>query len=208
MTPPIPLLYSTNRRCQRASTPPGAVFFGKQTQPRRLSPELPLFCGQLKYWCLSLDCAALRCYTTLVNTKTTLAARKRAEQKHKVAVRRSTAGLGLYTTIPRKKDDLLVEYTGERISEDEADRRGGKYLFTLGEGRVLDGKDRKHLGRYANHSCAPNCYAELDEEPGRVYLRAKRALAAGEELTYHYGRTYFDDYIKPYGCRCTKCTAA
>ena len=142
-----------------------------------------------------------------MNTKSTLAARKRAEQKHKVAVRSSAAGLGLYTTVPRKKDELLVEYTGERISEDEANRRGGKYLFTVSKTLVIDGKGREHLGRYANHSCAPNCYAELDEKPGRVYLRAKRALAEGEELTYHYGREYFNNYIKPHGCRCTKCAS-
>lgn len=130
---------------------------------------------------------------------------KRREKAHSVAIRRSSAGLGLFTTIPRKKDDFIIEYTGTRLSEDEADRRGGMYLFSVRKGLVLDGSGREHLARYVNHSCRPNCYAELDEETDTINIKAKRRIAAGEELTYHYGKAFFDDYIKPYGCRCEKC---
>jgi hypothetical protein len=38
-----------------------------------------------------------------------------------------------------------------------------------------------------------------------VFVMAKRAIMAGEELAYHYGKAYFDDVIKLMGCRCPKC---
>lgn len=139
--------------------------------------------------------------------KTTREKRKAQEKKHHVIVKRSSAGLGLYTTAPRKKDDHIVEYTGDRISEDEANERGGKYLFTVEKNLVIDGRDHKHLARYINHACKPNCYAEIDVDERKVHIRAKRALTEGEELTYHYGREYFNDHIKPYGCRCAGCAA-
>lgn len=127
------------------------------------------------------------------------------ERKHNVCVRRSSAGLGLYTTTSRKKDEFIIEYTGERITEEESNRRGGKYLFAVEDDLILDGKGREHLARYINHSCKPNCYAEIDEKKQEVHIRAKRALTEGEELTYHYGKAYFNDYIKPHGCRCVSC---
>lgn len=137
--------------------------------------------------------------------QTTLQKRKAAEKKHQVEVRRSSAGLGLYTLVPRTKDEFIIQYTGERISDEEANRRGGQYLFTIDKHTVLDGKGREHLARYINHSCRPNCYAELDEEAEEVHIRAKRKIEAGEELTYHYGKAFVDQHIKPYGCRCAKC---
>lgn len=129
----------------------------------------------------------------------------RLEKKHGVTIRRSRAGLGLFTTVPRAKDDFIIEYTGKRLTDEEANRRGGMYLFTVRKNLVLDGSGREHLARYINHSCRPNCYAELDEARDAINIKAKRAIAAGEELTYHYGKAFFDDHIKPYGCRCEKC---
>jgi hypothetical protein len=124
-----------------------------------------------------------------------------------LAVRRTKAGLGLVTLEDIKKGDLVIEYTGEKISSDEADRRGGKYLFTvLDDKLVIDGKGRKNLARYINHSCRPNCEAEVDEDKKRVFIYAKRNIKAGEELHYDYGKEYWEDHIKPYGCRCQKCT--
>ena len=122
-----------------------------------------------------------------------------------LAVKRSTAGLGLFAQKPFKKGDLIIEYTGEVISANEANRRGGKYLFELNDQWTIDGKGRDNLARYLNHSCKPNCYPELDENEERVHIYAKRAIKPGEELTYHYGSDYFKRIIKPLGCRCTVC---
>jgi SET domain-containing protein len=123
----------------------------------------------------------------------------------KVVVRRSSAGLGLFAAAPFAKGDLVIEYTGEVITDDEAQRRGGKYLFELNDQWTIDGKGRKNIARYINHSCKPNCYPELTEDEKQVLIHAKRKIAPGEELTYNYGADYFKRVIKPHGCRCTKC---
>ena len=37
---------------------------------------------------------------------------------------------------------------------------------------------------------------------------ARKAIKPGEEITYDYGKEYFDEHIKPFGCRCPKHTVA
>jgi uncharacterized protein len=120
-------------------------------------------------------------------------------------VKRSSAGLGLFAARAYKKGDLVIEYTGEVISDDEAQRRGGRYLFELNDKWTIDGKGRENTARYINHSCKPNCYPELNDEETRVFIYAKRAIEPGEELTYNYGSYYFKMIMGPHGCRCESC---
>ena len=123
----------------------------------------------------------------------------------KIEVKKSSAGLGLFAAAPFKKGDLVIEYTGETISEAEANRRGGKYLFELNDNWTIDGKGRENIARYINHSCKPNCYPELNEKETCVFIYAKRKIVPGEELTYNYGKFYVDEMIKPHGCKCEPC---
>lgn len=119
------------------------------------------------------------------------------------AVRRSSAGLGLFAETMILRDTFVIEYYGILCTRDEADKRGGKYLFEVSSRRVIDGSPRYNKARYLNHSCKPNC--ETDVVRGKVYIYAKRNIQPGEELTYDYGKEYFDDFIKPIGCRCQAC---
>ena len=130
---------------------------------------------------------------------------KKPDTKKNVITKRGSAGLGLFATHAFKKGDLIIEYTGETITEEEANQRGGKYLFELNDSHVIDGKERKNLARYINHSCRPNCYPELNEKETKVFIFAKKKIAPDEELTYNYGKDYFKQIIKPLGCRCSKC---
>lgn len=125
----------------------------------------------------------------------------------KYAVKKSSAGLGLFAVADFKKGELVIEYTGERITEAEANRRGGKYLFELNDEWTIDGKGRENIARYLNHACKPNCEPELSEDETQIFIYAKRAIKAGEELTYHYGKMYFDDLIGKDNCRCASCCA-
>ncbi|MEX1027311.1 MAG: SET domain-containing protein-lysine N-methyltransferase [Candidatus Paceibacterota bacterium] len=122
-----------------------------------------------------------------------------------VHVQRSRAGLGLFAEETIEKGQFVIEYTGELISNDEADRRGNKYLFELNSKWTIDGSARSNTARYINHSCRPNC--ETDVIRRRVKIFAKRRIKPGEELTYDYGKAYVDEYIKPNGCKCEKCKA-
>lgn len=120
-----------------------------------------------------------------------------------LAVKKGVNGLGLFAKVDIKKGDCIIEYVGEIITEDEANRRGGKYLFQTGRNRHIDGKDRSNTARYINHACRPN--AESDIKKGRVFISAVKNIKAGEEIFYDYGKEYFNEYIKPKGCGCVKC---
>lgn len=103
-------------------------------------------------------------------------------------VRRGSHGLGFVATTPISRGTIIAEYWGEIISEEEADRRGGKYLFELEGHLAIDGKSRTNVARYINHSCSPNCEPQEDRKQMRLFIVAKRAIGVGEELGYDYGR--------------------
>lgn len=119
---------------------------------------------------------------------------------HDFRVGRSIAGLGLFATEDIEKDDFIIEYWGPILTDEEADKKGGAYLFEVDTDHTINGTSRENTARYLNHSCKPNCEAEIDGK--RVFIYAKRNIKAGEELTYHYGKSYYEDYIKPNGCKC------
>ncbi len=125
------------------------------------------------------------------------------KKSKKYRVGRSSAGLGLFAEKEFAKGEFVIEYTGEKLSAEEAEKKGGLYLFEVDENLTLDATDRRHTARYLNHSCRPNCEAVIEGK--RVKIYAKRKILPGEELTYNYGKEYFNDIIKPKGCRCQKC---
>ncbi len=127
------------------------------------------------------------------------------DYRPKVKVRRSSAGLGLFADEDVIKEQLIIEYTGERITEEEANQRGGRYLFEVTADLVIDGKGRKNIARYINHACKPNAEAEHNEDENRIYIRACKKIQTGEEITYNYGINYVKDIIGPEGCRCATC---
>ena len=123
--------------------------------------------------------------------------------KRSLVVKKSFAGLGLFTKEPIARDEFIIEYTGQILTSAHANKRGGKYLFETSKNRTIDGSGRDNLARYINHSCRPNC--EVDILRGRIMIFSKRAIKEGEELTYDYEKEYFDEHIKPYGCKCEHC---
>jgi len=125
-------------------------------------------------------------------------------RKHNdLIVKRSSAGLGLFTSKPIAARQRIIESTGTILSEEEAQKATGKYLYDIGKGLTLDCSSRANLARYINHSCEPN--AEAYTNGRRVWIWSSRAIEAGEEITTDYGEEYFDQHIKPKGCRCKKC---
>ncbi len=93
---------------------------------------------------------------------------------------------GCYTTAPIHTGSRVIEYTGHRLTKAEADTAYEEspitYLFGLGDGSmVIDGHS---MAMFINHSCDANC--ETSEEKGRVWIKAIRNIAPGEEITYDY----------------------
>ena len=123
------------------------------------------------------------------------------------AIKKTASGLGLFALEPIPAGKRVIEYTGPLVTNEEVERRPkGKYFFGLNSKWTIDGTPRSNIARYINHSCRPNCEAILSKR--RVWIWSKRAIKAGEELTYDYGKEYFDEHVKPVGCKCSKCAAA
>ena len=121
-------------------------------------------------------------------------------------------GLGAFALRRIRKGTRLIEYTGEHITPEEADRRYDDdamdrphtFLFTLSKRTIVDAAVDGNEARYINHSCAPNCEAVI--EAGRVYIEALRTIQPGEELTYDYQLErpgpYRPEWRQRYACRC------
>ena len=120
---------------------------------------------------------------------------------------RAKTGLGLFATKPIKKGAFIVRYSGRKIPNAEAERRearGARYMYELNKHFTLDGSGRRNIGRYANHSCRPNAESVLYR--GQVRIKALRNIKVDDEITYHYGRDYYEAYIGKARCRCVTCT--
>ena len=118
-------------------------------------------------------------------------------------LRRTATGLGFFALKPIPKGKRIIEYTGPYLPNEVVDQRDGKYFFEVNSKWSIDGSPRNNMARYINHSCRPNSEALISGR--RVWIWSRRNIKAGEEITYDYGKDYFEDIIKPMGCRCVKC---
>ncbi len=125
--------------------------------------------------------------------------------ERKLKVKRTNIGLGLFTLEPIPAKQQIIEVVGPIINSEECERIRGKYLFGLDENRAIDGRSRSNLARYINHSCRPNAEAYASED--QIWIWSRKNIKAGEEITFDYGKEYFDQYIKPIGCKCEKCAS-
>jgi SET domain-containing protein len=110
-------------------------------------------------------------------------------------------GTGAFARRDIPKGTRVIEYIGEKISKQESLRRceaDNEYIFTLNGEQDLDGKVDWNPARFINHSCTPNCDADVEND--HIWIVAARDLKEGEELTYNYGFD-LEDY-KDYPCRC------
>ena len=116
-------------------------------------------------------------------------------------------GLAYSPPLRSRNARVIVEYRGRRIPTKEARkyerRRASKYMFEIDGRWTIDGSTRRNTARYANHSCRPNAESAL--VAGKIVLRAIKPIRAGDEITFDYGREYFDLFLKAKGCKCTKC---
>ena len=119
-------------------------------------------------------------------------------------IKRTKTGLGLFATKPIPKGKRIIEYFGPLIPNEKVERSNGKYFFGVNSKWSIDGSARKNTARYINHSCRPNAEAFVSQRR-RVWIWSRRNIKAGEEITYDYGKEYFEGIIEPIGCRCGKC---
>jgi SET domain-containing protein len=121
-------------------------------------------------------------------------------------LRRVATGLGLLAVRQITKGQRIVEYCGRLLTNRMAERKGGRYLVGLDSRWTIDGSPRTNLARYVNHACTPNAEALIIGR--RIWIYAIRAIKPGDEITMHYGKEYFEQFIEPVGCRCAHCRPA
>jgi len=121
-------------------------------------------------------------------------------------------GMGAFALRRIAKGTRIVEYLGERVSHQEADRRyQGKdandahtFLFIVDSRTVIDAGVDGNDARFLNHSCNPNCQSVIENR--RVYIEAIRTIRPGEEMTYDYQIQREDDdppgIEEVFACRC------
>ena len=144
--------------------------------------------------------------------------RERAPAAGVVVRKSSVQGRGVYATQDFEPEDVIVEYLGERISQekagerydDESVRRHHTFLFSVDDEICIDASRDGNEARFINHSCEPNAYALVKSR--RIFILAQRPIAAGEEIFYDYWFSTDPDYtleqlrrIYPCLCGAKKC---
>ncbi|KAL0083786.1 hypothetical protein J3Q64DRAFT_1749337 [Phycomyces blakesleeanus] len=104
---------------------------------------------------------------------------------------------GLFAEEPIDANDIVIEYVGEVIRHQVAEKRekeyertgiGSSYLFRVDNDRVIDATKRGNVARFINHCCAPNCVAKIVtiDKQKRIVIYSSRDIVPGEEITYDY----------------------
>jgi hypothetical protein len=121
-------------------------------------------------------------------------------------------GKGVFARRHMAAGETVIEYVGEMISMAEAIARhphdpsdpNHTFYFQLDDERVIDAVRDGNDSRWINHSCRPNCVP--DEVKGRIFIKTRRPVFRGEELTFDYGLVSdepMSDALKArYACRC------
>jgi len=84
----------------------------------------------------------------------------------------------------------------------------GVYMFRMDNDHVIDATLTGGPARYINHSCAPNCVAEVVtfERGHKIIISSNRRIQKGEELCYDYKFDFEDDQHKiPCHCGAVNC---
>lgn len=147
------------------------------------------------------------------------------KQEKKVSVQASECGgMGLFAEEDINRNELVLEYKGERISGVERNKReaeyrrqgkGSEYIMELLVDELyLDGAGilGNHC-KFANHSCSPNCEMVLEcyEPEGKMewcgaFLYSTKKIRKGMELTFEYNwKVSGDEPLTICECQSRRC---
>ncbi|KAJ5594481.1 uncharacterized protein N7459_000689 [Penicillium hispanicum] len=120
-------------------------------------------------------------------------------------------GYGVRSNRTFEPNQIIVEYTGEIITQWECEKRMRTvyknndcyYLMYFDQNMIIDAT-RGSIARFVNHSCEPNCRMEkwtVAGKPRMALFAGDRGVMTGEELSYDYN---FDPYSNKnvQQCRC------
>ncbi|KAH8686034.1 mitochondrial carrier domain-containing protein [Tricladium varicosporioides] len=153
------------------------------------------------------SCCTNRAFATLME-------RRKGGGKYRIGVevvKTPDRGYGVRSNRCFEANQIIVEYTGEIITEDECDRRMNEdyknnecyYLMSFDQNMILDGT-KGSIARFVNHSCKPNCRMVkwiVGGKPRMALFAGDSPIMSGDELTYDYN---FDPFSAKnvQECRC------
>ncbi|KAM7275643.1 hypothetical protein ACFE04_017509 [Oxalis oulophora] len=123
----------------------------------------------------------------------------------------SIHALGLFTKELILSGEMVVEYIGEIIDQQECDKREKEYLsgknllrksacyfYEIDEEHIIDATCKGGIGRFVNHSCSPNVISKeiVVGNEKKIVFFANRVICAGEEITYDYKFNHEDEAKK------------
>ncbi|KAI8966366.1 SET domain-containing protein [Daldinia sp. FL1419] len=111
-------------------------------------------------------------------------------------IKTSDRGYGIRANRCFEPNQIIMEYTGEIITEEECDRRMNEkykdnqcyYLMSFDQNMIIDATTGS-IARFVNHSCSPNCRMIkwiVSGQPRMALFAGDRPIMTGEELTYDY----------------------
>ncbi|MCJ1248627.1 hypothetical protein MMC30_005845 [Trapelia coarctata] len=126
-------------------------------------------------------------------------------------IKTADRGYGVRTNRTFEPNQIIVEYTGEIITQDECDNRMRTiykdnecfYLMIFDQNMIIDAT-RGSIARFINHSCEPNCRMvkwTVAGKPRMALFAGEKGVMTGDELTYDYN---FDPFSSKniQECRC------
>ncbi|GFE53497.1 histone lysine methyltransferase SET2 [Babesia ovis] len=112
-------------------------------------------------------------------------------------------GLGAFASEDIAQNELVCEYVGKVITQNEFQRcvsswsfaeldnanNSHWYIMKIHKDVYIDSTNMGNVARFINHSCEPNCVSVPYNVSGtfRMGVFAQRRIAKGEEVTYNYG---------------------
>ncbi|KAL6691859.1 hypothetical protein J3F84DRAFT_397367 [Trichoderma pleuroticola] len=128
-----------------------------------------------------------------------LTARRARGGKYRVGVeviKTSDRGYGVRSNRCFEPHQIIMEYAGEIITEEECERRMNEiyknnecyYLMSFDQNMIIDATTGS-IARFVNHSCNPNCRMIkwiVSGQPRMALFAGDRPIMTGEELTYDY----------------------
>ncbi|XP_057189086.1 histone-lysine N-methyltransferase 2C isoform X3 [Triplophysa rosa] len=152
-----------------------------------------------------------------VHSKSSQYRRLTSEWKSNVYLAHSRIqGLGLFAARDIEKQTMVIEYMGDVLRTEVAMRKEllykamnrQAYMFRINSDQVIDATRSGSPARYINHSCSPNCVAEVVtfERGYKIIINAARRIEKGEELCYDYKLALVEDQSKiPCHCGAANC---
>ncbi|KAJ3472003.1 hypothetical protein NLG97_g11373 [Lecanicillium saksenae] len=150
------------------------------------------------YECNDINCNAGK-ETCTNRAFATLTARRAKGGKYRVGVeviKTSDRGYGVRSNRCFRPNQIIMEYAGEIITEEECERRMNEeyknnecyYLMSFDQNMIIDATTGS-IARFVNHSCKPNCRMIkwiVSGQPRMALFAGDKPIMTGDELTYDY----------------------